>query len=62
MTGQLRDIELTLDHAFIDEAAAERLLAGHRVRRGERVMDPKAQLVGELIVRLSPPDYLPSPE
>lgn len=62
MTERSGKLELRLEHAYMDEAEAARLLEGRRIRRGERVMDPKAQLVGELILSLRPPDYLPPPD
>ena len=52
----------TLEDAYLGEDEAARLLEGRRIRRGDRVMDPKAQLLGEFIVSLRPPDQLPTPE
>ncbi len=62
MTGRANEPQLTLEHVNLTEAAAAQLLNGHRIRRGERVMDPKAQIVGEVIKQLRSPDYLPTPE
>src|SRR3954454_22068105 len=52
----------TLEDAYLGEDEAVRLLDGRRIRRGDRVMDPKAQLLGELIVSLRPPAHFPPPE
>ena len=39
--------KLELAHTLMSEEDALRFLDGHRIRRGSRVMDPKAQIVGE---------------
>lgn len=62
MTDKLPELRLTAEHLHLSEADAERLLDGHRLRRGDRVMDPKAQVVGEVIKQLRSPDSLPTPE
>ena len=62
MTADLPELPLTVEHLHLTEPEATRLLEGHRLRRGERVMDPKAQIVGEVIRQLRPPDSLPTPE
>jgi acetyl esterase len=56
------ELQLTLEHAYLSGAEAAGLLEGRRLRRGGRVMDPKAQTIGELIRQLRPPDLLPTPE
>ncbi|EWY41727.1 acetyl hydrolase [Skermanella stibiiresistens SB22] len=62
MTGDIPETELTFEHIHLTEPEAARLLEGRLIRRGERVMDPKAQIVGEVIKRLRPPGALPTPE
>src|SRR3954468_9620154 len=62
VTANLPDPSLTTEHLHLSEPEAARLLEGRRPRRGERVMDPKAQIVGEVIRQLRPPDSLPTPE
>ena len=62
MTADLPELPLTVEHLHLTEPEATRLLEGHRLRRGDRVMDPKAQIVGEVIRQLRPPDSLPTPE
>jgi acetyl esterase len=62
VTGKAPELQLTFEHVYLTEPEAARLLQGNRVRRGERVMDPKAQIVGEVIKQLRPPDTLPTPE
>jgi len=42
-------LTLTLEHTALGEADALKLLAGHRISRGSRTMDPKAQIVGEFL-------------
>ncbi len=60
MTGTMP--EITLDSLFVSEAEARQLVEGWRASRDGRTMDPKAQLVGELVKRLRPLDQLPTPE
>ena len=55
MTGKAPEPQLTFEHVYLTEPEAARLLDEHRIRRGERVMDPKAQIVGEVIKQLRPP-------
>lgn len=62
MTADLPELPLSLEHLHLTELEATRLLEGHRLRRGERQMDPKAQIVGEVIKQLRPPDSVPTPE
>ena len=62
MTDKLPELRLTAEHLHLAEADAERLLDGYRIRRGDRVMDPKAQVVSEVIKQLRSPDSLPTPE
>ena len=62
MTGKAPEPQLTFEHVYLTEPEAARLLDGHRIRRGERVMDPKAQIVGEVIKQLRPLDTLPTPD
>ncbi|MGF7213602.1 acetyl esterase [Skermanella aerolata] len=62
MTADLPELPLSVEHLHLTEPEATRLLEGRRLRRGERVMDPKAQIVGEVIRQLRPPDSLPTPE
>src|SRR3954453_7986200 len=62
VTADLPELPLTVEHLHLTEPEAARLLEGRRLRRGERVMDPKAQIVGEVIRQLRPPDSLPTPE
>ena len=62
MTADLPELPLSVEHLHLTEPEAARLLEGRRLRRGERVMDPKAQIVGEVIRQLRPPDSVPTPE
>ena len=41
--------KLELAHTLMGEDDALRFLEGHRISRGGRTMDPKAQIVGELV-------------
>ena len=50
---------LELAHTALSEADALRLLDGHRIRRGSRTMDPKAQIVGEFVKSIRVPGYFP---
>jgi acetyl esterase len=50
---------LELAHTALSEAEALRLLDGHRIRRGSRTMDPKAQIVGEFVQSIRVPGYFP---
>jgi acetyl esterase/lipase len=50
---------LELQHTAISEEEALRLLDGHRISRGDRTMDPKAQIVGEFVKSIRVPGYFP---
>jgi acetyl esterase/lipase len=50
---------LELSHTAMSEEDALRFLEGHRIRRGSRTMDPKAQIVGEFIKSIRVPGYFP---
>ncbi|MBM3490287.1 MAG: alpha/beta hydrolase [Alphaproteobacteria bacterium] len=50
----------TLEHAYLSEADALRLLAGRRLSSGHRMLDPKAQVVGEFGKQIRPPHVLPA--
>ena len=50
---------LTLEHTALSEADALTLLDGHRISRGRRTMDPKAQIVGEFVKSIRVPGYYP---
>jgi acetyl esterase len=52
-------MKLELSHTMLTEDEALRLLDGHRIRQGERVMDPKAQIVGEFVKSIRVPGYFP---
>ena len=51
--------KLELAHTLMSEEDALRFLDGHRIRRGSRVMDPKAQIVGEFVKSIRVPGYFP---
>jgi len=50
---------LELAQTALSEEDALRLLDGHRIRRGTRTMDPKAQIVGEFVKSIRVPGYFP---
>ena len=50
---------LELQHTQMSEEEALRFLDGHRISRGGRTMDPKAQIVGEFIKSIRVPGYYP---
>ncbi len=50
---------LELAHTMLSEEEALRFLDGHRITRGGRVMDPKAQIVGEFVKSIRVPGYYP---
>jgi acetyl esterase len=50
---------LELAHTLLSEEDALRLLEGHRIRLGDRTMDPKAQIVGEFVKSIRVPGYFP---
>jgi acetyl esterase len=51
--------KLELQHTLMSEDDALRFLEGHRISRGGRTMDPKAQLVGEFVKSIRVPGYFP---
>src|SRR4029453_14859672 len=51
--------KLELAHTLLSEDAALAFLAGHRISRGGRTMDPKAQIVGEFVKSIRVPGYYP---
>jgi len=50
---------LELSHTAMSEEDALRLLDGHRIKMGDRTMDPKAQIVGEFVKSIRVPGYYP---
>jgi len=50
---------LELAHTMMTEPDALRFVDGQRIRRGGRVMDPKAQIVGEFVKSIRVPGYFP---
>jgi acetyl esterase len=50
---------LDLRHVAMSEDEALRSLDGHRISRGGRTMDPKAQIVGEFVKSIRVPGYYP---
>ena len=59
MSEQTGHPVLELAHTALSENDALRLLDGHRIRRGSRTMDPKAQIVGEFVKSIRVPGYFP---
>jgi acetyl esterase len=51
--------KLELAHTLMSEDDALRFLEGHRISRGGRTMDPKAQIVGEFVKSIRVPGYFP---
>ena len=51
--------KLELAHTLMSEYDALRFLEGHRISRGGRTMDPKAQIVGEFVKSIRVPGYFP---
>src|SRR5437660_10646748 len=51
--------KLELSHTEMSEPDALRFLEGHRIRLGDRTMDPKAQIVGEFVKSIRVPGYFP---
>src|ERR671925_25134 len=51
--------KLELAHTLMTEADALAFLDGHRISRGGRTMDPKAQIVGEFVKSIRVPGYFP---
>jgi acetyl esterase len=52
-------VTLTLEHTAMSEAEALQFLTGHRIMRGGRTMDPKAQIVGEFVKSIRITGYFP---
>ena len=50
---------MELAHTAMSEAEALRFLEGQRIRIGGRIMDPKAQIVGEFVKSIRVPGYFP---
>ena len=59
MTETTTGPKLTLEHTQMREADALAMLGDHRIRRGTRTMDPKAQIVGEFVKSIRVPGYYP---
>jgi acetyl esterase len=59
MSEQAAQPKLELSHTAMTEEDALRFLDGHRVRLGNRTMDPKAQIVGEFVKSIRVPGYFP---
>src|SRR5262249_3051423 len=51
--------KLELSHTAMSEEDALRFLDGHRIRLGNRTLDPKAQIVGEFVKSIRVPGYFP---
>jgi len=51
--------KLEPQHTLMSEDEALRFLEGHRISRGGRTMDPKAQIVGEFVKSIRVPGYFP---
>jgi acetyl esterase len=51
--------KLELAHTLMSEEDARQLLAGHLISQGGRIMDPKAQIVGEFVKSIRVPGYVP---
>jgi acetyl esterase/lipase len=50
---------LDMTHTALSEEAALTFLEGHRIRMGNRTMDPKAQIVGEFVKSIRVPGFFP---
>jgi acetyl esterase len=59
MSEQSHSPTLELAHTAMTEEEALRFLDGHRISRGSRTMDPKAQIVGEFVKSIRQPGYFP---
>src|SRR6266852_6005728 len=59
MTEQPAAVTLELAHTMLSGEQTLRLLDGHRISRGGRTMDPKAQIVGEFVKSIRVPGYFP---
>ena len=51
--------KLELSHTALTEDEALRVLGSHRISLGSRMMDPKAQIVGEFVKSIRVPGYFP---
>src|SRR5438445_7258914 len=56
---QAAAVTLELAHTMLSEEEALRFLDGHRITRGGRIMDSKAQIVGEFVKSIRVPGYYP---
>ncbi len=59
MTERQAAPALELAHTLMSEEDARGFLEGHRVSRGDRTMDVKAQIVGEFVKSIRVPGYYP---
>src|SRR5207247_10938245 len=59
MSERQTDLALELKHTAMSEEEALRFLDGHRMSRGGRTMDPKAQIVGEFGKAIRAPRHGP---
>ena len=59
MTDKQTAPTLDLAHTLMSEEDALAFLHGHRISRGARTMDPKAQIVGEFVKSIRVPGYYP---
>ena len=50
---------LDMTHTAMSEEDALKFLEGHRIRMGNRTMDPKAQIVGEFVKSIRVPGFFP---
>ncbi len=50
---------LDMTHTALSEEEALRFLDGHRIKMGDRTMDPKAQIVGEFVRSIRVPGFFP---
>ncbi|HIB18684.1 MAG TPA: hypothetical protein EYO23_05375, partial [Alphaproteobacteria bacterium] len=51
--------KISLEQALVGESEALKVLGDARVWLGQRVMDPKAQLVAEFVKSIRAPGYFP---
>src|SRR5262249_32880931 len=51
--------KLELSHTAMGEEGALPFSDGHRIRLGNRTLDPKAQIVGEFVKSIRVPGYFP---
>src|SRR5262252_5381068 len=59
MSASKTTTTLELAHTAMSEAEALRFVDGQRIRIGGRIMDPKAQIVGEFVKSIRVPGYFP---